>query len=199
MIIVNKEDCIRCGACQGICPTAAIAVSPEDVIYCDICEGEPKCVEICPTGSLKVEELVLDESGESQTRIMYNPATCDQCGDCVEICPPQILKLEEGKVKKVPLQGFCVMCQRCVDICPIEVIGIEGVKEPKKIELEIEGPIYIADCVGCGMCVDECPTGAITLPEVGETIEIVKTRVLNVEYVHRHVHGMQCLYQVKYQ
>ncbi|KUK74514.1 4Fe-4S binding protein, partial [Methanobacterium sp. 42_16] len=26
MIVVNKEDCIRCGACQGTCPTAAIAV-----------------------------------------------------------------------------------------------------------------------------------------------------------------------------
>ena len=66
MIVVNKEDCIRCGACQGTCPTAAITVSPEDVNYCDICGGAPKCVDICPTGALKTDELALDESGNTQ-------------------------------------------------------------------------------------------------------------------------------------
>src|SRR5690606_27530110 len=39
-------------------------------------------------------------------------------------------------------------------------------------ELEIEGPIFIADCVGCGMCVPECPVDAITLDKVGGVIEI---------------------------
>ena len=172
MIVVNKEDCIRCGACQGTCPTAAITVSPEDVNYCDICGGAPKCVDICPTGALKTDELALDESGNTQTRVTFNPDLCDECGDCVEVCPPQILKLEEGKVQTLPLQGYCVMCQQCSDICPVEVIGVEGVKEPKKLDLEITGPVFIVDCVGCGMCVDECPVDAITLPEYGESITI---------------------------
>ena len=126
MIVVNKEDCIRCGACQGTCPTAAIEVTPEDVIYCDICGGEPKCVATCPTGALKLEDLVVDEAGNTQGRIVFNPDKCNECGDCVEVCPPQTLKLEEGKVKKIPLQGFCVMCQKCVDICPVGVIGVEA-------------------------------------------------------------------------
>ena len=64
------------------------------------------------------------------------------------------------------------MCQQCADICPVEVIGIEGVKEPKTMDLELEGPIDIIDCVGCGMCVEECPVDAITLPEIGESISI---------------------------
>ncbi len=82
--------------------------------------------------------MVLDEEGTTQGRIVYNPALCDECGNCVDVCPPQTLKLEEGKVKKIPLQGFCVMCQKCVDICPVEVIGVDGVKEPATVDLDIE-------------------------------------------------------------
>ena len=172
MIVVNKEDCIRCGACQGICPTAAIAVSPEDVIYCDMCADEPKCVQVCPKSALKTGEIVVGEDGKTETRIVYNPSLCDECGECVEICPPQIMKLDKGEMKKIPLEGYCVMCQRCVDICPVDVIGIEGVREPAKSEKEITGPIYISDCVGCGLCVEECPVEAITLSQPGGTIEI---------------------------
>ena len=172
MIVVNKDDCIRCGACEGACPTTAITVSPADVIYCDVCGGEPKCVDICPTGALKTDELAVDDAGTTQTRIVFNPDLCNECGDCVEVCPPNILKLDEGTVQKIPLHGYCVMCQQCVDVCPVDVIGVEGVIEPKTSDLVITGPIFIADCVGCGMCVDECPVDAITLPEIGGKIEI---------------------------
>jgi ferredoxin len=139
MIIVNKEGCIKCGACEGVCPTEAIAVTPEDVIYCDLCAGEPKCVATCPKGALKAEEMPIGETGETQTRIVFSPSVCDQCGECVDVCPPNVLKLEEGKVQAQKLHGFCVMCQKCVDICPVEVIGVEGVKEPKVIEKDITG------------------------------------------------------------
>ncbi|PKL66144.1 MAG: ferredoxin, partial [Methanobacteriales archaeon HGW-Methanobacteriales-1] len=57
MIVVNKEDCIMCGACQGTCPTAAIEVTPSNVIFCDICGGDPKCVATCPQDALKVESM----------------------------------------------------------------------------------------------------------------------------------------------
>jgi len=172
MIVVNKEGCIRCGACQGTCPTDAIAVSPEDVIYCDLCSGEPKCVEICPQGALKTGEVAVGPEGKMETRIIFNPSLCDECGDCVEVCPPQIMKLDKDKMSKVPLEGYCVMCEQCVNICPVDVIGIEGVKEPAVKEEVITEPIYIGDCVGCGLCVDECPVDAITLDEPGGVIEI---------------------------
>ena len=172
MIVVNKEGCIRCGACQGTCPTDAIAVSPEDVIYCDLCSGEPKCVEICPQGALKTGEVAVGPEGKMETRIVFNPSLCDECGDCVEVCPPQIMKLDKDKMSKVPLEGYCVMCEQCVNVCPVDVIGIEGVKEPAVKEEVITGPIYIGDCVGCGLCVDECPVDAITLDEPGGVIKI---------------------------
>ncbi|WP_318526251.1 DUF362 domain-containing protein [Methanobrevibacter arboriphilus] len=54
MIVVNQEDCIKCGACEGTCPSAAIELEDQKVVYCDICGGEPKCVETCPQGALSV-------------------------------------------------------------------------------------------------------------------------------------------------
>ncbi|KZX17264.1 ferredoxin [Methanobrevibacter cuticularis] len=171
MIVVNQEDCIKCGACEGTCPSAAIELENQKVVYCDICGGEPKCVDICPQDALAVDELLIDEKGNTQARILYNPAKCNECGDCVAVCPPQTLKLDNDQ-KTMPLQGFCVMCQKCVNICPVGVIGIPGIKEPKTRELDLEGPIFIKDCVGCGTCVPECPVDAITLAETGGVIEI---------------------------
>lgn len=169
MIVVNQEDCIKCGACEGKCPSAAIQVTATDVVYCDTCGEDPKCVGACPNGALMIEDIELDEEGNSQIRLAFNPAKCDSCGDCIDVCPPKTLKLGEGKL---PLEGFCVMCQECVNICPVDVIGIPGIKEPASRDIDIEGAIYISDCVGCNMCVDECPVDAITLSKYGGTIEI---------------------------
>ncbi|MDR1819153.1 MAG: 4Fe-4S binding protein [Methanobrevibacter sp.] len=169
MIVVNQEDCIKCGACQGTCPSTAIILDGQKVINCDICNGEPKCVEICPNNALDIDELTL-EDGIPQKRIVYNPAKCDQCGDCVDVCPQKTLKLEPES--KLPLHGYCVMCGKCLDICPVEVIGIHGYKEPKSRDLNIQGAIYIKDCVGCSICVQECPVNAITLDKIGGEISI---------------------------
>ena len=151
MIIVNNEDCIKCGACEGTCPSAAIKVTPDNVINCDICGGDAKCVSACSKGALSIEPIAIGDEGITKNRIIFNPLKCDECGDCSEVCPTQTLKLKKGA--KMPLEGFCVLCQKCVNICPVEVIGLEGVKEPKSTNLEIKGAVYISDCVGCKMCV----------------------------------------------
>ncbi|MGN1363075.1 MAG: 4Fe-4S binding protein [Methanobrevibacter sp.] len=179
MIVVNQDDCIKCGACEGTCPSSAIEVGEKQIIFCDTCGGEPKCAEVCPNGALTVDEVAVDDEGNTQIRLSYNPVLCDQCGGepkCVDVCPPKTLKLNSDS--KIPIDGFCVMCKQCVDICPVGVIGIPGVKEPAVRELNISGPIFIQDCVGCGTCVPECPAEAITLPAVGESISIDETKCI---------------------
>jgi ferredoxin len=170
MIVVNQEDCIKCGACEGTCPSTAIQLQGQKIVNCDICGGEPKCVDICPNNALNAEELIIDEHGEPQLRILFNPAKCDQCGDCVDICPQGTLKIDDEE--KLPLQGYCVMCQKCVNVCPVEVIGIPGIVEPKSRDLNIEGATFIQGCVGCSRCVEECPVDAISLDKIGGEISI---------------------------
>ncbi|MBT9658815.1 4Fe-4S binding protein [Methanobrevibacter smithii] len=170
MIIFNTDDCIKCEACEGICPSNAIKVQPNNIIHCDTCGDSPKCAEICPNDALKVDFLTLEESGAQQARLIFNGLKCDQCGKCVETCPQNTITLTNNP--KIPLEGFCVMCQQCVEICPLDYVGIEGIKDPNHRELNIEGPIYIENCVGCGTCIEECPVQAISLNELGEPIEI---------------------------
>ena len=170
MITVNQDTCIRCGACEGVCPTDAIEVK-DTVVYCDVCDQEPKCVAACPNGALTVGDIIVSEDGDPQVRINFNPSKCDQCGECVDVCPKSTMKLGNAE-GQLPLGGYCVMCQQCVEICPVDAIGIPGIKEPATRELNIEGAVYIKDCVGCGTCVSECPVNAITLPGYGEPITI---------------------------
>lgn len=170
MIVFNEDGCIKCGACEGVCPSDAIDITQEQNIHCDMCNNEPKCAEICPEGAYKVESIIIDEDADPQTRLVFNPRLCNQCGKCVEICPQDILKITDKE--NLPVSGFCVMCQQCVDICPVDVIGIPGIKEPKLSKIPIEGPIFINNCVGCGTCVDFCPVDAITLDEIGGSIKI---------------------------
>lgn len=54
---INRELCLRCGACVGVCPNLALELTehgivhnPEKCKYCKICE------KACPVGAIKVQE-----------------------------------------------------------------------------------------------------------------------------------------------
>ena len=48
-VIVDREACISCGACMTTCPGQVPFLHPEDgkATICDLCGGEPKCVDVC--------------------------------------------------------------------------------------------------------------------------------------------------------
>lgn len=56
LIIVDEEKCTGCGWCIEACEFGAIAL-PKDrkfVVLCDLCDGEPKCVDFCPQEALSL-------------------------------------------------------------------------------------------------------------------------------------------------
>jgi anaerobic carbon-monoxide dehydrogenase iron sulfur subunit len=57
--IVDEEKCNGCGICEKKCPWGMIKVNPETqkAIKCDLCGGEPKCAEWCPTDAIIVKEI----------------------------------------------------------------------------------------------------------------------------------------------
>lgn len=60
---VDKWGCNQCGLCIGACPFGMIRMGSDSVIKCDLCDGSPECVAICPTGAiglLKRFEMNLD-------------------------------------------------------------------------------------------------------------------------------------------
>jgi len=53
-VTIDKEKCNNCTLCIAACPYQAIVLTPEkDVLLCDVCGGNPKCVEMCPTGAIQ--------------------------------------------------------------------------------------------------------------------------------------------------
>ena len=60
-LIFNVEECINCGVCVDTCPEGVIIQKEDHVGVCDLCGGSPWCVKSCPHGALSTEEALATE------------------------------------------------------------------------------------------------------------------------------------------
>jgi len=74
-IIVDEQRCDGCGWCIGACEYGAITIHPDTgkAIVCDVCEGEPKCIQWCPDGALSLK-------GKTQDKIVTGDIGCYTLG-----------------------------------------------------------------------------------------------------------------------
>jgi carbon-monoxide dehydrogenase iron sulfur subunit len=56
VIMVKDNKCKGCDWCIQACPHGGITIHPDTgiAVACDLCEGEPKCVEFCPEEALEL-------------------------------------------------------------------------------------------------------------------------------------------------
>jgi len=56
VIIVKDNQCKGCDWCVQACPHGGIMIHPDTgkAVACDLCGGEPKCVEFCPEEALEL-------------------------------------------------------------------------------------------------------------------------------------------------
>jgi len=56
LIIVEEEKCDACGWCIQACPYGGLVMDTDKnvVMVCDLCDGEPKCVDFCPEEALEI-------------------------------------------------------------------------------------------------------------------------------------------------
>ena len=63
VIRVDEDKCNGCSWCIVACEYGAITLHPDKqkVIVCDLCDGEPVCVQYCPDGALSISGKTIDK------------------------------------------------------------------------------------------------------------------------------------------
>jgi Fe-S-cluster-containing hydrogenase component 2 len=51
-VIYSPTNCVLCGTCQKACPIGAIESFNKIMHVCDLCGGDPRCVQACTEGAL---------------------------------------------------------------------------------------------------------------------------------------------------
>jgi ferredoxin len=49
---VVSDECVKCGACAGTCPTGAITEGETKYVVGDACIDCGACESVCPTGAI---------------------------------------------------------------------------------------------------------------------------------------------------
>jgi carbon-monoxide dehydrogenase iron sulfur subunit len=66
LLLIDQDKCKGCDWCVQACEHGGITIHSETgkAIACNLCEGEPKCVESCPEEALEIVES--DEAAEKR-------------------------------------------------------------------------------------------------------------------------------------
>ena len=66
LLIIDEKKCKGCDWCVQACEHGGITINQDTgkAIACDLCKGEPKCIESCPEEALEIVDC--DEAAEKR-------------------------------------------------------------------------------------------------------------------------------------
>lgn len=86
ILLIDETKCDGCVLCVQACPYGGMMLDPDKgvVIACDLCNGEPKCVEFCPEEALKVVSEDESFSKALQSTIAELPKLAERIVDTIK-------------------------------------------------------------------------------------------------------------------
>ena len=66
--LVDPEKCTTCGLCEDVCRYRGIFTDEDFALKCDLCRGNPACVQVCNPQALNWIEI----SEEKQSEMLEN-------------------------------------------------------------------------------------------------------------------------------
>jgi len=103
ILMVKENKCKGCDWCIQACPHGGITIHPDTgiAIACDLCEGEPKCVEFCPEEALEIVSTDVEAEERFTGALEKLPAATERLTNIVKNkdWKPLLVEAEERSMR----------------------------------------------------------------------------------------------------